>query len=600
MPARDSWVHLGSDLFLWPDACNVYLLRDGDQALAIDYGTGAWRRHLDRINVRRVEQVALTHAHRDQLCGLYREPDPALAVHLPAGESDLGNDLEVEHFWVMHQAGGCPASYAAPRRQLLRARTDLIADTEAIIGPVRLCAVATPGHTPFALSYVVEWRGRHLAFCGDAVHAGGTIHQPYHLEWDHWTPSGCLAAWHGLERLGYCGFDTLLPSHGPPVLERPRACVAQAQQRLLRLIRAKGSVCAGEPNRWVDLEPMACGARRVLPHLYQFGANSYLLVSRSGEGLVVDPQLTEFYHLESLMKELGLDRISVGTASHYHLDHSDGLGQLRDRYGARSWLHPWVAEPILDRNRYDVPWLPTQSVPVDRLLPENGPFRWQEYRFRSHAFPGQTRWHAAVDGEIDGCRVLFSGDNFQPPSRWNGTGGFCAYNGSRFSEGFGRSAALVLELAPDLICNGHGCVYRFAPSHYRRIERWSRTAEAAVKALCPSPDWLADYDCRAARWEPFVTRTRAGCTFEVHLCLTNHHPREVQVVACPVGPAGWSLEPTSRRLRLPAGGERRVRFRVTVPPRARLGRHLLTVDLQFGDHLAAEACMAFADVRKAT
>ncbi|MFA6108856.1 MAG: MBL fold metallo-hydrolase [Candidatus Latescibacterota bacterium] len=596
MPARDSWIHLGPDLFLWPDACNVYLLRDGERALAIDYGTGAWRRHLDRIQVRRVEQVVLTHTHRDQLCGLYREPDPTLTVHLPAGDAALVGAEEVEHFWVVYQTNGCPASYAAPRGPVPHARADLTADTETRIGPVRLCAIATPGHTQGALSYLVEWRGRHLAFCGDAVHAGGTIHQPYHLEWDHWTPSGCLAAWHGLERLGYCGFDALLPSHGPPILERPRSCLSQVQRRLLQLIRAKGSVCAGEPNRWVDLEPTSCGAWRVLPHLYQFGANSFLLVSRAGEGLVVDPQLVDLSRLEPLMQELGLSRISVGTASHYHLDHSDGLGQLRDRYGACSWVHPWVAEPILDRNRYDLPWLPTASVPVDRLLPENGPFRWQEYRFRSHAFPGQTRWHTAFDGEIDGCRVLFSGDNYQPPSRWNGTGGFCAYNGSRFSEGFGRSAALVLELAPDLICNGHGCVYRFAPSHYRRIVRWSQTAEAAVRELCPSTDWLADYDCRAARWEPFVTKARAGRAFDLHLCLTNHARREMRAIACPVGPDGWSLEPASRCLRLPAGNERRIRFRVTVPRRTEPGRYLLAADLQIDDHLDAEACVALVDV----
>jgi glyoxylase-like metal-dependent hydrolase (beta-lactamase superfamily II) len=341
---------------------------------------------------------------------------------------------------------------------------------------------------------------------------------------------------------------------------------------------------------------MACGAWRVLPHLYQFGANSFLLVSRTGEGLVVDPQLADLDRLEPLMQELGLSRIAVATASHYHLDHSDGLGRLRDRYGTRSWVHPWVAEPIADRHRYDVPWLPVESVPVDRLLPESGLFHWQEYRFRSHPFPGQTRWHTAIDGEIDGCRVLFSGDNYQPPSRWNGTGGFCAYNGSRFREGFARSAALVLELAPDLICNGHGCVYRFAPSHYRRIARWSAAAEGAVQDLCPSTDWLIDYDCRASRWEPFVTKAHPGQLIECRLALTNHRRREVEIIASPVGPEGWSLEPTSQRLCSPAGRERRAAFEVTVPRGIEPGRYLLAADLQIEGRLEAEACVALVDV----
>jgi len=126
--------------------------------------------------------------------------------------------------------------------------------------------------------------------------------------------------------------------------------------------------------------------------------------------------------------------------------------------GARIWLHPWVAEPIADRSKYDVPWLPAKAVSADRLLPEEGNFRWRDYRFDIRPFPGQTWWHCAFDTQIDGSHVLFSGDNFQPPTRWNGTGGFCGYNGSHFS-GFARSAQIVLDMAPDLICNGHRCIY---------------------------------------------------------------------------------------------------------------------------------------------
>ncbi len=55
-------------------------------------------------------------------------------------------------------------------------------DAERFIGPARFCGISTHGHTPGALSYIVEWHGRHLAFCGDAACAGGRLHQPYHLE----------------------------------------------------------------------------------------------------------------------------------------------------------------------------------------------------------------------------------------------------------------------------------------------------------------------------------------------------------------------------------------------------------------------------------
>ena len=596
MKQTAEWRQLAPDLYLFPDACNVYLLRDEDRALVVDFGSGAWHSRLEEIGVKQIDHVVLTHAHRDQLYGLYRSSDHPYTIHAPAGDGSLLRPPDLAHFWKEYQANGCPTCYAAPRLPLDDVRLDLAGDTETLVGPARFCAIATPGHTPGALTYLVEWRGRHLAFCGDATHSGGKLHQLYHLEWDHWTPSGCLAAWHGLERLSYCHFDLLLPSHGPIVDHRPRTCVRQVQKRLLDLISAKGSVCAGAKSTWLDLERLACGARRILPHLYHFGSNSFLLASDSGEGLVVDPQLADIDQLPILLQEIGPLRITAGIASHYHMDHSDGLDFIRREYGARIWLHPWVAEPIVDRNRLDVPWLPTESIVPDRILPENGPFRWCEYRFASHAFPGQTRWHTAFDTHADGRHVLFSGDNYQPPTRWNGTGGFCSFNGSRFRDGFAHSARTVLDIAPEIICNGHGCIYRFASSQYRRILRWTKKAEKAVGSLCPSPQWLADYDCRAARWEPFVTQTKPGRKIELSFVYQNHFEEAVALLISPAVPPGWQTTPANRRVRIPAGKQRRAKFTFQIPQKAEKGRHLIAADLLIGDQLIGEACVAIVDI----
>ena len=122
-----------------------------------------------------------------------------------------------------------------------------------------------------------------------------------------------------------------------------------------------------------------------------------------------------------------------------------------------------------DRDQYDVPFLPAESIPADRLLPQEDTFRWNEYHFVIRPFPGQTWWHCAFDARIDSRHVLFSGDNFQLPTRWNGTGGFCAFNGSRFSEGFARSAQTVLDIAPEIICNGHLDAEYFSR---QRVEDW--------------------------------------------------------------------------------------------------------------------------------
>lgn len=590
------WQQIARDCYLAPDTCNVYVLRYGDRALAVDFGTGAWMEQLGDIGVRVLEHVVITHVHRDQICGLYRRGPGGARIHVPAADAHWLDPASLQDFWRRYQTDGCPAAYAAPRLPVPDAEPDLAPDTETRIGPARFCAIATPGHTTGALSYVVAWHGRHLAFCGDAVHAGGTVHQPYHLEWDHWTASGSLAAWYGLERLGNCYYDWLLPAHGPPVSRRPRACVARAATRLLAFIRAKGSVCAGERNRWLDMDPMPCGAFRISPHLYQFGGNSFLLLSDRNAAMVIDPQLADLDSLEPLREALGVDRIAVGTASHYHLDHSDGLNALRRRYGAQVWLHPRVAEPVRDRDRYDLPWLPAESVIADRMLPEDGAFTWCEYELTSHNYPGQTRWHAAICGRVDGLRVLFSGDNYQPPTRWNGTGGFCAFNGSRFQTGFAVSASRALALHPDIVCNGHRCVYRFSRTHYRRILHWTKRAEAAVRNLCPGDSWLMQYDYHAVRFQPFVMRAAPGTTLVLELVVHNHAATALPVAAAVIAPAGWSVTPTEVEGTIPAGHQERWALQVRVPADAASGRHVLAADVSLHGQLAAERCVGLADI----
>jgi len=237
---------------------------------------------------------------------------------------------------------------------------------------------------------------------------------------------------------------------------------------------------------------MDCGALQYLPHLYQYAGNGYLLVSDRGEGLVVDPHLPELPVLDKLLEEVGVWPTAM-VVSHYHYDHSDGIAPLREKYGAKAWLHPWLAEILKRPEQAFRPWLRSYPITADKLWPERGTWPWAEYEFQVAPWPGQTWWHCAFMTVVDGQKVLFAGDSFTPTSRWNGTGGFCAYNHSRFHDGFVPSAQLVLDWAPDFMAAGHGNYYRFAPGKFRAIMRWARQAEQAVRDLCPSGDLEQDY-----------------------------------------------------------------------------------------------------------
>ena len=492
--ASPQFEQLLPDLYLLRDTCNVYLLRDGDRAVAIDFGSTDWTGALNSLGIKQLDYILLTHHHRDQCEGLLSYTGNA-ELRAPSGEVGFLSPDGVKAYWKRRigRPSGYPTSFSVLPRGLTTVQCKLAEGADLFWGRHRIRFLPTPGHSAGALTVMVTWQGKNVFFCGDAVHAGGKVWQPFHLEWDHWTPSGALQAWYGLQRLGYCGIDLLCPSHGPVVTRGAGDCVKLAAQRVMALIRAKGSVCEGERDDYFPLEPLpGLNARRVSPHLYQFGGNSFLLVSKTGEGFVVDPFKPSLPDLEALLPVAGVKHVTACIASHYHYDHTDAYPAVKEKYGAEAWMPPWVAEVLGNCDNLDLPYLPAAPIKADRVLPETGEFTWNEYRFNIWPMPAQTRWHCAFMAMVDGQRVFFSGDSYQSPSRWNGTGGFCAFNNCHF-DAFRDSARLVLRMKPDLIANGHQIVYRFHASHYEKILRWADMAEKAVRDLCPSKDWTKDY-----------------------------------------------------------------------------------------------------------
>ena len=106
--------------------------------------------------------------------------------------------------------------------------------------------------------------------------------------------------------------------------------------------------------------------------------------------------------LERLLPELKDVVLTAAVSSHYHADHSDGIPYLRERYGTKSWLHPWVAGPLQDVWATHAPWQPTESFVPDALWPETGTWHWNEYEFRVAPWPGQTWWHCLFMTEVNG------------------------------------------------------------------------------------------------------------------------------------------------------------------------------------------------------
>ncbi len=484
---------LSQNLFQIADTCNVYVVTRGTRAVAIDFGDGAWLPALGELGVERLEHVFLTHHHADQCAGL-QTAKREFVVHAPAGEERFldpvrSRDLSGE---AARLAKGCPESYSPLPGGLEGVTYDMAGFSDLFWGDERIRFLHTPGHGPNACSLIIDVDGKQMVFCGDSFHAGATVWKPFNLEWDHWTGSGVLAAWEGVERLRGVHADLLCPSHGPVVSHSIQEELMTLSKRLLAFYQAKGQISPDEPDRYL-VPSFAPGARRVLPSLYQFGVNGYLLCSTSDEALVVDPFLGDMPALEVLLAALPGIRPTASVVSHYHFDHCDAIPYLREKFGTKAYLHPVVERPLRTRHTLKAPWLPTEPVEADQLWPEKGEWRWNEYEFNVAAWPGQTWGHCLFMTIIDGKRVAFGGDSFQPASRWNGTGGFCAYNRSRFREGFAASAKLITAWRPDIVATGHATYVWFSPEKYKKIIGWAEMAERVVRQVCPGGDLKGQY-----------------------------------------------------------------------------------------------------------
>ena len=76
------------------DTCNVYVLRAGNEAVLIDFGSGAVLDRLGELGVDRVTDVLLTHHHRDQVQGLGRAAANGVNVWAPPFDAPLVADVD--------------------------------------------------------------------------------------------------------------------------------------------------------------------------------------------------------------------------------------------------------------------------------------------------------------------------------------------------------------------------------------------------------------------------------------------------------------------------------------------------------------------------
>jgi glyoxylase-like metal-dependent hydrolase (beta-lactamase superfamily II) len=534
------------NLFLFEDTCFVYVIRSGTDAVLVDFGNGDVLEHLDKIGVRRVTDVLLTHHHRDQCQRLDRAAEAGIRIWVPYNEQDLFRTVDAH--W---QARELYMNYLSrqDRFSLLEpvAIDGTLEDYATYeFGSYRFTIVPTPGHTVGSITLLAEIGGVRAAFTGDLIAGPGKVWSLAATQWSYNGAEGAAAGIASLLDLKERKPDILLPSHGEPLMQ-PEPAIDLLVDRFWQLLQLRG-----QNPRLFELRerPYAYITPHLLKHRASF-ANSYVVLSESRKALFIDfgydfathlPSGSDrasrrpwLYTIPTLKREYGVDRIDVVLPTHFHDDHVAGINLLRRVEGTQVWAADFFSDILEEPDRYNLPCLWYDPIPVDRRLPLEAPFQWEEYTFTLYPLPGHTRYAVAISFEVDRRRVLAAGDQYQ------GNAGLelnYVYANRFDARDYIKSAELYRRLCPDLILTGHWEPLWVTPEYFDKLEKIGTDLERLHREL-----QLTDLGEEGfiAWLYPYQTTVKAGQPVEFQIDVLNpfNHPAEATIQVAM--PKGWRI-----------------------------------------------------------
>jgi glyoxylase-like metal-dependent hydrolase (beta-lactamase superfamily II) len=599
-PPAEDWAEVAPGVLRTATFPAGYALLDGDTAVLIDApenGAG-----LQARGIKKIDQVLLTHHHRDSLAAAGGFLAEGVPVRAPKAAAEWLVPENVRRYWLESlPLRNSRASYFVHPTGLAGIDCTLEAGHTLDWHGWTIRVVDTPGHARDQVTFLARKgaTGRLLAFCGGVLAAPGKLWAPFTTDWDHWTDAGLTPAAQSLRRLAGLKPDVLLPAHGAPVTTNAagvleRTVVAVEELAFLKSFERYTKKRLGNAPQYPFLAREQAESHGQKPwsqiseHLFLTG-NTYVLTSRSKDFMVVDPWgKLSADQVAKLRQDRGLGKMEVVLVSHAHWDHYDGIYHLPERDRFEVWSLDRVAVPVVDPFLLHAPFLDPRPVRFDRRWKDGETGNWREYQFRFHHFPGQTEFTMGVETVIDGKRCFFTADNFFHHDQFSGTGGWMGLNRS-YPLPYAASAQKVLDAAPDWVLAEHGGPFEFNAEDFRRRVQWGKVSAAAADAVCLSGRHRRDWDPHRVHVEPLVQKAAPGATVRATLVAANplDRPESLQV--------SWQgrgiIPDQTIPLQVPARDQVRKEFTVRLGDAVTPGRHVFTLPVK--DNKAAAGVDAF-------
>ena len=596
---------------VFEDSCNVYAISGPEGTVFVNAGTGYW---LDRVEARFKPPYTLlcTHYFRDHSAGAARASAMGMDIRVPWGEAEIFAD-PVQHFrgrenYIVYDNIWDQFSPITPAN-VTAVHDYTMLDAAGLVFTVVPLPGVTPHHTGYALATP---DGRTAVFSGEAIHSPGRVARVAPYQYDYNDLGGAVNAHWSAGQLRHLGADALLPSLGTAMIGNCDAALAALQESLRAL-------CDSRPLEKA-LIPVADDDRlqRVTDHVWvepHSEAASWYLISDSGKALVIDygyrggfglntpfprgknwqwpsyPMRSRrralLHGIDSLKAEFGIDRIDVALISHFHDDHVAGVPTLRRMFGTECWaaenFATLLAEP--EAHRFPCDW--PEPLTIDRALPLDREFTWEEYTFRLAPMSGHTRFSALIMFEADGKRFAHTGDqHFFDPPRHDPDGG--TWDGSRhtrnevyrngcFTDSFRDSAKALVDWRPDIIISGHQHAMYTDEGFFRLVTKWGEEFDRLHRRIMPLDDPASHFE--ADSWGgwlwPYRVHIAEGDAARLTVTVRNPLPEAAILVVRLTGPEGWQGE----EITLEAGPRAEVSGAIAIRPNPAARRQPVAAEL---------------------
>jgi glyoxylase-like metal-dependent hydrolase (beta-lactamase superfamily II) len=593
---------VSQNVFVHTSTCNVYILRNGNSAVLVDFGDGSVLDILPSLGIEQVTDVLMTHHHRDQGQGLPLAQNRGplaqasdIRLWVPAVERDLFSDVDVH--W---QGRDILNNYNVRQDRFSLLEPVPVAGVledygRYFLGGFTFEVLPTPGHTTGSITLLVEADGSRLAFSGDLIAGPGKVWSMAATQWSYNGQEGAVLSCLSLEKLKEKQPDLLLPSHGKPMLH-PADAIDLLFHRLRALLDERGE----NPRMQLLMrEPY----RAITPHLLlnqTSMANSYILVSESGKALAIDfgydfiggaapgqdraSRRPWLYTLPALKRDFDVTQVDAAIPTHYHDDHVAGLNLLQRVEGTRLWIPENFAPILANPRAYDLPCLWYDPILADRVLPIAEPVAWEEYMLHLYPLPGHTLHAVAILVEVDGRRMLFTGDQYQGEQglKWN----YVYQNRFRIDD-YRETAALYERLAPDLILSGHWSPLPTNPEYFLKLREQADVLAQLHRDLLPLEEVDLGAEGVACRITPYQAQAKAGEEIHFQVSAFNPLPEPTEICLEWIAPPGWLVIPDPAAAQpmetMASGVEFQANFIIRVPADALPARRVrLAVDVTAG------------------